>query len=318
MVVLTCDICGGSLSMSAGSKITCDNCGMSYSKDRVQEKVQEIRGVVRVDNSHLVENYLNMAQNANESDNKSEAESYCNKIIEIDPQNYQAWFIKGKAAGWQSTIGNIRFVESVNCFHNSIQYAPEEKTEELKNESIEEIKRLSFALIGLRAERFVKYLDEEETNGFKNDINIIHQAVSQFFNKSGVLVWGVMEPIAEIINSAVVTAWRDRILTEYHGEEGRPNKYEWQTFINRAGYCTTLLEQAVELSDEDENHDITCYENLIHIHNEAIDSCSWDYNFTDGGYMLWEKEWVLTENAKKARLDLINQYKLKITEIENK
>lgn len=292
--------------MGAGAIAVCDDCGMSYSKDRMQEKVQEIRGVVRVDNSHLVENYLNLAQNANDSDNKSEAELYCNKIIEIEPQNYRAWLIKGKAAGWQSTLANIRFVESVNCFRNSIQHAPEEKKEELKNESIEEIKRLSLALIGLRAERFIKFLDEEETNGFRNDIAMILQAVSQFFNKSGVHVWGVMEPIAEIINAAVVTAWGDRILPDYNGDEGRPNKYEWQTFIERVGYCTTLLEQAIELSDE------------VHIHNEAINSCSWNYNFSDGGYKVWEKEWVLADNAKKARFDLINLYESKIAEIKNK
>ena len=38
---------------------------------------------------------------------------YCNKIIEIDPENYLAWLLKGKTAGWQSSLGNIRFNEAI-------------------------------------------------------------------------------------------------------------------------------------------------------------------------------------------------------------
>lgn len=50
MDMLRCDICGGSLMMQAGGKTAvCDSCGMQYSVERVREKVQEIRGAVRVE-----------------------------------------------------------------------------------------------------------------------------------------------------------------------------------------------------------------------------------------------------------------------------
>ena len=40
MSVLTCDVCGGSLSIDAGGKTaTCDCCGMKHSMERMREKV---------------------------------------------------------------------------------------------------------------------------------------------------------------------------------------------------------------------------------------------------------------------------------------
>jgi hypothetical protein len=45
MAALTCDICGGSLSMDAsGDFAVCESCGMKHTKDRVKAKIQGIGG----------------------------------------------------------------------------------------------------------------------------------------------------------------------------------------------------------------------------------------------------------------------------------
>ena len=121
MAALVCDLCGGKLIMGAGGIATCDSCGMEPSSERMKEKVQEIKGVVRVDNTHMIDNYLEMANNAYNADNNSEAESYCNKIIEIDPTNHKAWMLKGKAAAWQSSLQNSRVDEGVAAFVKAIK-----------------------------------------------------------------------------------------------------------------------------------------------------------------------------------------------------
>ena len=50
MAALVCDVCGGKLVMGTGGIAVCDSCGMEHSKDRMQEKVQEIKGTVAVSN----------------------------------------------------------------------------------------------------------------------------------------------------------------------------------------------------------------------------------------------------------------------------
>ena len=50
--MLVCDVCGGNLQMDAGGKTaTCQFCGMQYSVERMREKIQEIRGTVKVEGS---------------------------------------------------------------------------------------------------------------------------------------------------------------------------------------------------------------------------------------------------------------------------
>ena len=41
MKQLTCEVCGGKLVMQSGGIAKCDSCGMEYTKERIQEKVQD-------------------------------------------------------------------------------------------------------------------------------------------------------------------------------------------------------------------------------------------------------------------------------------
>lgn len=173
MAALVCDLCGGKLIMGAGGIATCESCGMEHSADRMKEKVQEIKGTVRVDNSHMIENYLEMAKTAKDAGNNAEAESYCNKVIEIEPTNYKAWMLKGEAAAWQSSLQNSRVDEGVTAFVKGINNAPEEEKEGLIEDAKEQIKNLSLAMISLRADRFAKWPDEEESAGFISDLTSI-------------------------------------------------------------------------------------------------------------------------------------------------
>lgn len=76
--------------------------------------------VVHVDNAHLDDNYMALARDAYSSDNKEAVEAYCNKIIEIDPGDFEVCMLKGKAVGYQTTLDKSRFREAATCFTNTI------------------------------------------------------------------------------------------------------------------------------------------------------------------------------------------------------
>lgn len=67
-----------------------------------------------------VSNLLGMARTVSMAQNLPEAESYYNRVLELDPKNSEAWAGKGKSAGWQSTISNIRIQEMVVAFNHAI------------------------------------------------------------------------------------------------------------------------------------------------------------------------------------------------------
>lgn len=111
MAALVCDICGGKLAMGSGGIAVCDSCGMEHTKERMQEKVQEIKGTVRIDNTHMTDNWMKMGRAAASAGNHKEAYEYFTKVIEVDPENWRAIYEKGKAGAWQSTLGNLRTSE---------------------------------------------------------------------------------------------------------------------------------------------------------------------------------------------------------------
>lgn len=321
MAALVCDICGGKLIMGAGGIAVCDSCGMEHSADRMKEKVQEIKGVVRVDNSHMIENYLEMAQSAKDVGNNAEAESYCNKVIEIEPTNYKAWMLKGEAAAWQSSLQNLRIDEGVAAFVKAINNSPDDVKDDLVEEAKDQIKKLSIAMISLRADRFAKWPDEEEANGFISDITSILNTVVTFLSQTGMLIPlpEIMAPIATLITESVLRAWRNVIQPDYTGDLNGSNvmagKQKWQNFIKRAGYCTSLVEKAISLCDEDDEEDILRYKILILIHKAAIESFTADYATT-----VWGERSLrpvqLTDEEKNARRALIHDYEAKIKIIE--
>ena len=104
MKQLTCEICGSTDLVKQDGFFVCQTCGTKYSVEEAKKMMIEgtvdVQGTVKIDNTDKLTNYYEMAETAYDAGNKSEAEAYCNKIIEIDSTNYKAWFLKGKAAGW--------------------------------------------------------------------------------------------------------------------------------------------------------------------------------------------------------------------------
>jgi len=104
-VAAKCPQCGGDLQLDNQMETGfCMHCG---SKIIVQEAVRK----VRIDNSQMIETWMKMGNSAAEAGNHKEAYDYFTKVVENNPNNWQATFLKGKAAGWQSTYGNPRFTE---------------------------------------------------------------------------------------------------------------------------------------------------------------------------------------------------------------
>jgi tetratricopeptide (TPR) repeat protein len=175
MKELTCEMCGSTEIIKQDGMYICQTCGTKYSVEEAKKMMIEgtvdVSGsTVKVDNTAPIENYFKMAESAYESSNQKEAENYCNKIIEIDPNNYKAWLLKGKAAGWQSTLGNIRVEESVNCFTKALDNAPEEEKSAIKKEASAEIENLSTALMKLCCNNFANFASHDNVNSILNNL----------------------------------------------------------------------------------------------------------------------------------------------------
>ena len=138
MKKIVCELCEGTVFDKVDGRFVCKGCGTSYSVEEAKSMMQEVEGeeppsetsvgAVPQNNANQqqLDNILVLATTAKEAGNNQEAENYCNKAIELDAMSYKAWFLKGQAIGWSSTLGNNRMEEAAHSFCKAIDFAPED------------------------------------------------------------------------------------------------------------------------------------------------------------------------------------------------
>ena len=93
--------------------------------------------------------------------------------------------------------------ESVAAFIKGINNSLEEEKDGQIELAKEQIKNLSVAMISLRADRFAKWPDEEESAGFISALTSILGTVVSFLAQTGIMipVSEIMAPVANQIKS---------------------------------------------------------------------------------------------------------------------
>lgn len=158
---LTCEMCGSTDLIKQDGVFVCQTCGCKYSieeaKKMMLEGTVEVKGTVKIDQTETLKNSLLMAQNSSKAQNYKEAEKYANRVIEIAPQNAEAWEIKGTAAAWQSTAANNRLPEAVIAWKKAMDFSNSKKEKvRLKNEIRKECGKVFVAIVNLNILNFKK------------------------------------------------------------------------------------------------------------------------------------------------------------------
>lgn len=300
--------------MGVGGLATCNDCGMKYTRERMQEKVQEVKasgGVPAAASGPSLENLRDLASHALESGNMDEAEAYASRIIEADPRDYQAWIMKGQAAGWQSSLRNIRILEAANCFAKAVELAPDADREGVEDYVSDQISRIASAIINMRASIYIEYPEPDQAEPFEQDLRQIIEAVKSLLGRSGTRVKGIWEDIATQINNAVVKAWTDVIQPDFKNDP-HPNDYDLQRFLSRLSAAEDLTKISIGLSDDDDADDVVRYRNLILYAENRRDAKS--YEWTVNGYVVSK---YLTADAKAVNNRLISEWRDKIKTLES-
>ena len=126
MKKLTCEMCGSTDLIKSEGVFVCQSCGLKYTIEEARKLMIEGTVSVTVDNSNMVEQWTNMAENAINSRNYAEAYQYYTKIVEEQPNNWKAIWGKGKSAAWQSTLANTRSAELYQAVNKVIEIINEE------------------------------------------------------------------------------------------------------------------------------------------------------------------------------------------------
>ena len=153
MKQLTCEMCGSTDLIKQDGVFVCQSCGIKYSveeaKKMMVEGTVEVQGTVQIDNSNMIEQWMTLAQTAENVGNCAEAYGYYTKVIEQDSTNWRAIWGKGRAAAWQSSMQNDRTPELYQALRLVLPLIVNESDATqctLRNEFCMEIVRVNNAL----------------------------------------------------------------------------------------------------------------------------------------------------------------------------
>jgi tetratricopeptide (TPR) repeat protein len=127
-------------------------CGGEVS---VREAIQKFNDSINLDN------IFQLAQAAEESGNYQESYDYYTKILEVNPRNHKAWYGKAIAAGWLSTLGNLRLAETLQGIDRALELAPEADRPILLDVAGSELNRIASAIRNLAVENFRLFITLE-------------------------------------------------------------------------------------------------------------------------------------------------------------
>lgn len=110
-----------------------------------------------------ISNLLGMAKTAELAGNNEEAHGYFNRVLEIDPRLSEAWLGKGKAAGWQSTMANIRLPETIVAFGHAIATADPNRKQAVTKQSMDEVNRIVTAIYSISRNHMLEFVALDRT-----------------------------------------------------------------------------------------------------------------------------------------------------------
>ena len=334
MKKIVCDLCEGTEFTKEGGFFICQGCGTKYSLEEAKSMMREVEGAAPVStgtpvtsvpmgnpNQAQIDNLLILATTAYEAQNYAEAESTCNRAIELDAMCYKAWNLKGKAVGWQSKIDNLRIEEAAHSFCKAIDFAPEEEKEELKTQAVEELKKLGLALISLRKNRFGGSPDKAELNGFTSDKKTVLDSLMILLSHGHAVGMpeGYLEEVATLMNQAGVAAL-NMARKAWSGVE-HPSEKDFDTYLDWNMNICEVFRQAIDTSDDDDGEDIVRYKNLAIALEEPmdVDACSYKREWVSyASEYRWFREYSLSQSAKDSRNKEAKEAREKAAELEKK
>ena len=318
---LTCEVCGSTDMIKKDGLFECQSCGCKYSIEEVRkmmiEGMVEVTGTVKVDNSDAIVNYLKIAKSALEGGNMKDAEDYCKKILEMDTDAWEAWLIRGKAAGWQSTLAAGRLQEVVYCFTKAIMLCPKDVVEILKDDCRNELIEINKTTLQSRVNQLFNLPTMSVAAGLQTDINSIRQYVDSFL-KQIQRYSGTEENLgyAKLISDNVLQSWNIIYPNYENANGGYPLSVTWNSFVSSGDALIECNLAAIDILgngyDDAESNQliIDIYKHLIIWERIIIESCSWTINVS--GWSTYTKDYELTKEAKRSRRDRIREFEEQI------
>lgn len=131
MKEIICEMCGSNDIVKQDGVYVCQSCGTKYSPEEAKKLMVE--GTVTIDKSSEKDNLKTLAKRYYNNQEWEKADDYYDRIIELDPHDWEAVYYGGLASAQRSTFNNLRLDEAIIGAENALTLVePDEKEKYFK------------------------------------------------------------------------------------------------------------------------------------------------------------------------------------------
>ncbi len=360
---IVCELCESTNLIKQNGMFVCQSCGTKYSLEDAKKMMVEVDdpagsesglSVPVAEDNPQIQNLLELARVSLSSNNYAEAEKFCNQVIAIDAQNFDAWKLKGDAIAPQNTTDTPRALEVYNCYITAYRVLKPDDKEDHKREIIDAIRSSLM-------QNVLIWLQEVETKRpTPAQIKIAEDAFADSYSKlmSAYNELGITDgkqfdlnlfenTFIMATNTLCVNAWKSTVGYNYYRQDldtmgllwnktdkdfssnFRPMQEVFNTFIDETGYLVDLLKYAEGQfnADTDNQTKVNVFNNIAFLVRAPKDCCSYqpmvwtqtnEYGAVVNRVEYWEVDKTLTTTAKSLRETEAKAYDAKAAEIEAK
>lgn len=352
MKQIVCEMCGGTNLVKDGGLFVCQDCGCKYSLEEARKMMQDVPGgapaaapAAPANNQVQLENLLKLARSSFESKNYSQAEEFCNQVLALDSQHYEAWKLKGQAINYQIGAKNQRIAEVYNCLMTAYRVCSDADKKENRYEILDILKtcfegEVDFWLKQFEANRPTDAALVRAKNAYIDAYNKMKAAFEEMdleSAKEGYLI-NFDNYFVGKCNAICNSAWKTTVgynyYRDYYGKGKdpfgrtdqrwiikdtdlwRPLKKTWDTFLNEGDNLIALLKFAEEQFNDETNPKVmeAIYSNIAYFEECLMLSGSWKItqgytsNWDEYKSVGWHEEYCLSDSAKAIRRAAIAKY----------
>lgn len=313
LVSTTCPECKASIKLDDSKPFGfCLSCGSKIAIATLFNPQDKQKG-----NSESIKNYLNLATSAKKAGNNEQCEMYCNKVIEIDGTASEAWALKASAAGWQSSLANLRIEEMITYYGNAVKYAPTEETKKsIRDLASSDLMNITTALMKVQCDRFLKWPDSDEAEGIKKVYMYVISCGITYIQNLGSSEFDpikVCQIVATLVKATAENAEKVAKAEFLHADQGKPGDYEWQKMIDKMSACYNVYSIAALMANKDYQLKIKCYEGMIENQTWAMKTQSFKSEYSSvSESFIRVPSLTLSNSARTQRQQMISQCKSEI------
>ncbi|MBE6504463.1 MAG: hypothetical protein E7Z73_01785 [Methanobrevibacter millerae] len=202
MKEIICEMCGSNDIVKKEGVYVCQSCGTKYTPEEAKKLMVE--GTVTIDKSSEKENLKTLAKRYYDNEEFEKADDYYDRIIELDPHDWEAVYYGGLASAKRSTFDNIRLGEAVIGAENAIHIMEDDEKE-----------------------KYSKIFREELLTEAIDTTNFVFNVADENFSDFGAdAVGGYLNNLVDIITDF------EKILEKFPEKKVTKNGDSWNAYIH--------------------------------------------------------------------------------------